>query len=172
MRQLLAGLLRHMAAKGGRGTVSVEFALVSLFVLLPLFAGGADFVLIMSAEAQLKTALQALNYYAWTNPSTATNMTNAGYIISLINQQSDFQVTLPTNLSTGGVNGGVSYACFTPPASASTTISAPQSATCASTQTQQTLVTYQVTTSVYLPAPMLGFSSPYNLSATATVQIH
>ena len=103
---------------------------MSVFVLLPLFAGGTDFVLIMSAQAQLRTALQALDYFAWTNPGNATNMTEAGYIISLINQESDYTVTLPTTLSSGGANGGISYDCFTLPASASMTIPPPQATTC------------------------------------------
>jgi Flp pilus assembly protein TadG len=172
MRQFLARMLRHKAARSRRGSVSLEFALVSVFILLPLFAGGADFVLIMSAQAQLRTAIQALDYFAWTNPDEANNMTDAGYIISLINQQSDYQITLPATLATGGANGALSYSCFTPPATAGTTVSPPSPTTCPSTQTQQTLVTYRVTARVFLPVPLPGIlSSPETLSVTSTVQI-
>ncbi|HEY1857558.1 hypothetical protein [Acidocella sp.] len=173
MRQLqrLAGILRRRAARSGRGNVSIEFALVSVFILLPLFAGGTDFVLIMSAQAQLRTAFQALDYFAWTNPGNATNLTEAGYIISLINRQSDYQVTLPTTLSSGGANGGISYGCFTPPISSSAAITY-QATTCSSAQTQQTLVTYQVTTRVFLPIPLPGIlSSPYRLSVSGKIQV-
>jgi Flp pilus assembly protein TadG len=170
--QQLAGLLRRKAARNRRGSVSVEFALVSVFILGPLFGGGADFVLIMAAQAQLRTAVQALDYFAWTNPDEANNLTDAGFIISLINQQSDYQITLPANLSTGGANGALSFSCFTPPATASTAIGAPSPTTCSSTQTQRTLVKYQVTTSVFLPVPLPGLlRSPETLSATSTVQI-
>jgi Flp pilus assembly protein TadG len=172
MHQLLTCLLQRGAARSRRGSVSLEFALVSVFILLPLFAGGTDFVLIMSAQAQLRTAIQALDYFAWTNSDEANNMTDAGYIVSLINQQSDYQITLPAALSTGSANGSISYRCFTPPATASTAISAPSPTVCPTTQTQQTLVTYQVTTRVFLPVPLPGIlSSPENLSATSTVQI-
>ena len=57
--QQLAAYLRRR-----RGSVSVEFALVSVFILGPLFGGGADFVVIMAAQAQLRTAVQALDYFA------------------------------------------------------------------------------------------------------------
>jgi Flp pilus assembly protein TadG len=167
MRQFL-----EKAARSRRGSVSLEFALVSVFILLPLFAGGADFVLVMAAQAQLRTAIQALDYFAWTNPDEANNMTDAGYIISLINQRSDYQITLPATLSTGGANGALSYSCFTPPATAGTTVSPPSPTTCPSTQTQQTLVTYQVTARVFLPVPLPGIlSSPEKLSVTSTIQV-
>ncbi len=172
MLELLTRALRRKAARSRRGSVSLEFALMSVFILFPLFAGGTDFVLIMAAQAQLRTAIQALDYFAWTNPGEATNLTDAGYIISLINQQSDYQITLPANLSNGGANGALSYSCFTPPATASTAISAPSPTVCPSTQTQQTLVTYQVTARVFLPVPLPGIlHSPQQLSATSTVQV-
>ena len=167
--QQLAGLLRRKAARHRHGSVSVEFALVSLFFLVPLFGGGADFVLLMTAQAQLRTAVQALNYFAWTNPDEANNLNVAGFVINLINQHSDYQITLPANLSTGGANGALSFSCFTPPATAGTTIAPPSpTTTCLSTQTQLTFVTYQVTTNVFLPIPLPKLSS---LSVTSTVQI-
>lgn len=168
--QQLAGLLRRKAARNRRGSVSVEFALVSVFILGPLFGGGADFVLIMAAQAQLRTAVQALDYFAWTNPD---NLTDAGFIISLINQQSDYKITLPANLSTGGANGALSFNCLDQPASASTQqLSVLSSTMCPPDKTQRTLVTYQVTTSVFLPVPLPGLlRSPETLSATSTVQI-
>jgi Flp pilus assembly protein TadG len=167
MRQLqqLAGFLRRR-----RGSVSVEFALVSVFFLGPLFGGGADFVVIMAAQAQLRTAVQALDYFAWTNPGEANNLKDAKLIIGLINQHSDYQITLPATLSAGGANGALSFSCFTPPATANTTPTSPSPATCPSTQTQLTLVTYQVTTNVFLPAPLPGIF-PSQLSVTSTVQI-
>jgi Flp pilus assembly protein TadG len=159
--QQLVGLLRRKAARHRRGSVSVEFALVSLFILLPLFGGGADFVLIMTAQAQLRTAVQALDYFAWTNPDEANNPTDAGFVINLINQHSDYQITLS--------NGALSFNCLSSPAtSTQTQLSTFSSTACPTGQTQRTFVTYQVTTNVFLPIPLPGLSS---LNATSTVQI-
>jgi hypothetical protein len=70
-------------------------------------------------------------------------------------------------MSSGSANASLSYGCFTPP---STTITY-QTTACSTGQTQQTLVTYQVTASVHLPFPFPSLSNPTNLSATGTVQV-
>jgi Flp pilus assembly protein TadG len=165
MRQLqqLAGFLRRR-----RGSVSVEFALVSVFILGPLFGGGADFVVIMAAQAQLRTAVQALDYFAWTNPGEANNLTDAGFIISLINQHSGYQISLPATLSAGGPNGALSSSCVTLPVTANVTVTEPLP--CQSTQMQRTVVTYQVTTNIFLPVPLPGIL-PSQLSETSSVQV-
>jgi len=155
-------------AREERANVAIEFAICSVFLLLPLLAGSADFIAILSAQAQLNTALQAIDYFAYTNPASATNTTQAGYIVSLINNASDFRVVLPATMSSGLANGTTSYGCFTPPASATTVITY-QTATCANGQTQMTYVTYQVTEKVALPFP-IPLNNPYSLSATAKVQ--
>ena len=123
--QLLAGLLRRRAARSGRGNVSIEFALVSVFVLLPLFAGGTDFVLIMSAQAQLRTALQALDYFAWTNPGDADQYDRCGLHYQPHQPGSQTTGHAPHDALEGGANGGLSYGCFTLPASASMAIPPP-----------------------------------------------
>ena len=150
-----------------KASASVEFAIVAGFVLLPLLLGGADFISVITAQAQLNTALQSLYFYAYTNPSTANNATDAGYIISLMNTASVFTIRLPATMSSGSANASLSYGCFTPP---STTITY-QTTACSTGQTQQTLVTYQVTASVHLPFPFPSLSNPTNLSATGTVQV-
>jgi Flp pilus assembly protein TadG len=149
------------------GNASVEFALVASFVLLPFGLGATDFLSIISAQAQLNTALQSLYYFAYTNPTAANNTTYAGYIISLINQSSIYQISLPATMSSGAANASLSYGCFTPP---STTITY-QSTTCPTGQTQQTLVSYQVSTTVALPFPLPGFANPMPLTATGKVQV-
>jgi len=159
-------LIRQLGAARG-ASASVDFALTASFVLLPMLLGGADYMSVITAQAQLNTALQSLYYFAYTNPSSASNTTDAGYIITLINAASLYKITLPAKLSSGSANASISYGCFTPP---STTITY-QSSACSSGQTQQTLVTYQVTTTVSLPFPVPALSSPLPLSASGTVQV-
>jgi len=153
--------------KARGGNASVEFALVASFVLLPFILGATDFLSIISAQAQLNTALQSLYFFAYTNPSSANNATYAGYVIALINKASIYQITLPATMSSGVANASISYGCFTPP---STTITY-QTTACAPTQTQQTLVSYQVKTTVGLPFPVPGLSNPMPLTATGAVQV-
>jgi Flp pilus assembly protein TadG len=158
-----------------RSAAAVEFALVTTFLLLPIFIGASDFVVIITAQAQLNTAMQAIDYFAVTNPTAAsgtTGTTNVGYILALINTNSVYHVTLPANETTSlGTysNGSVSYGCFLPPAT-STTTPTYQTATCPSTDTQQTFVTYEVTTRVILPVPLPGLASPFTMNATSTIQ--
>lgn len=158
-------ILRTAASR--RASVSVEFAVIASFFLLPLLLGVADFMCAMTAQAQLNTALQSLYYFAYTNPNSANSITDAGFIIALINKASVYKITLPATLASGAANGAISYGCFTPP---STTITY-QTSACSSSQTQQTMVTYQVTTTVTLPFPLPGVSNPLSLSASGKTQV-
>jgi Flp pilus assembly protein TadG len=156
-----------LGRRSDKASASVEFALVASLLLLPLLLGGADFLAILSAQAQLNTALQSLYYFAFTDPTSANNTTDVNQVVSLINSASVFKITLPATTSSGATNASLSYGCFTPP---STTITY-QSTQCSATQTQQTLVTYQVSTSVVLPFPLLKLGNPLTLNATGTVQV-
>jgi hypothetical protein len=158
-------LIRRLASR--RASASVDFALTASLLLLPLLLGSADFLAVISAQAQLNTALQSLYYFAYTNPGAANNATDAGYILSLINTSSLYRITLPATMSSGTANASISYGCFTPP---STTITY-QASACSLSQTQQTLVTYQVKTTVSLPFPLPELSNPLTLSASGTVQV-
>ena len=142
----------------------MEFALVSVFLLLPLLAGGADFAVIISAQAQLNTALQALDYFGWTNPASASNVPDLQNIVTAIDNGSIF------NIPTPALSASISYGCFSLPATASTTI-IDQTTACPTAQTQQTLVTYKITASINLPVPFPGLKSPWPLSATGTIQV-
>jgi Flp pilus assembly protein TadG len=153
-----------------RANVAIEFAVCAVFLLLPLLAGSADIIVVLSAQAQLNTALQAIDYFAYTNPTSATNATEAGYIVSLINNASNFRVVLPATMTSGLANGATSYGCFSPPANTATVITY-QTTACAGGQTQLTYVTYQVTATVSLPFPV-PLNNPYSLSATTKVQTH
>ncbi|MDE8349461.1 MAG: TadE/TadG family type IV pilus assembly protein [Acidocella sp.] len=157
-----------------RSAAAVEFALVSTFLLLPLFLGGADFVVIISAQAQLNTALQAIDYFAYTNPGSASNTTYAGDIVTLINAASVYHITLPTtNITVAGLgsipNGSISYGCFSGTATATTTPTY-QTSTCPTGDTIQNFVSYKITSSVTLPVPLPGLGSPFTLNAMSTIE--
>jgi Flp pilus assembly protein TadG len=160
-------LIRRYFAASRSASASVEFALIASFLLLPLALGSADFLSVLSAQSQLNTALQSLYYFAYTSPTSANNATYAGYVISLINNRSIFTITLPATLPSGAANASLSYSCFTPPS----TVITYQSTTCSATQTQQTLVSYQVKTVITLPFPFFGLPNPMTLSAAGKAQI-
>jgi Flp pilus assembly protein TadG len=166
-------MLNRLRARA-RASASVEFALIAVFILLPLIAGVSDFVVVISAQAQLNTALQALYYFAYANPTTAVAYTSAStiayqsYIISQINSSSDYQIALKPN---GSYNSTLTYYCVT---TSSGTISSVYTAppTCAANQTEQIYVNYTVTASVNVPFPgPLKLSNPFALSATGGVQV-
>ena len=162
--------LRRLLRRGRRASVAVEFALVTSFFLLPLALGASDFVIIITAQAQLNTALQALYYFAWTNPLTADNLTQLQQIITAINSASVYQVTLPATTSSGAVNGSFSYACVTPGATPTfTAVTGP--GLCTSTQVQQTYVSYALTTTLGLPIKLPGLPAPFTLSSNGKIQV-
>ena len=153
-------MLKRRRTFGRQGSAAVEFAMVSTFLLLPLFGGGADFVEMISAQAQLNTALQSLYYFAYTNPGNAANATQLTAMLAKINSAAVHQVAMPSAAV-------VSYKCI----SSAGVMTTNTSATCAS-GTAQTYVTYQLTSSVALTAPLpLAFRSPFQMSAKGTVQI-
>jgi hypothetical protein len=159
---MIPARLRHALVRlGRRANVSVEFALVTVFVLLPLFAGSADFLEIISAQAQVNTALQSLYYFALMNPTVASDTGNAGKVLALINTTALHQVAL------GTPNGTLSYDCLL--ADGSTT---PTTGTCTNS-TLQTFASYQVTSTVNLTLPLsiFGFPNPFQVSAAGTIQI-
>ncbi len=128
-----------------RASVSVEFALVAVMILLPLFAGGVDFMELISAQSQLDASLQSLYAFAWNSPGSATNASQVNGILAVVNAHSLPQVSL-------GAAPSLSY---------QTAASGPQ-----------TFVTYNLATTVNLPVPvpyLLG--SSFALAASGTVQI-
>ncbi|MGE4480918.1 TadE/TadG family type IV pilus assembly protein [Acidocella sp.] len=178
MRQYL---LRRTPRRGNgrRGAASVEFSLVAVLFLLPLIAGSADFIAIITARAQLNTALQALQYYAWANQSQASNITSSTTttqetaLISAIDSTHDtFQITLNAG-STSGSYSTLVYACVNSTASP-VSISGPysSSSSCSSGQTVQTYVQFTVSAKVNLPFPLpVKLTSPYSLRATGAAQV-
>lgn len=159
--------------RAAKAEVAVEFALITALFVLPLFLGAADFVTIIAAQQQLNTGLQALYYYGVTQgPSTPANAANtgasyAGNILTLINANSDFQLSFAATSP-----AYLSYLCYTtggtPPSSdagASTTLCS------TSGTTTMTFANYSITTSAKLPIKLPGFANPLPLSASGYVQI-
>jgi Flp pilus assembly protein TadG len=165
MRVNLKPFRRHR-----RASITVEMAIVASMVLLPLFAGGADFLTIIAAKSQMNAALQSFYAYAWNNPQQATSTTQLGNILGQINQHSLPLVTFPDGKADGTTTyqPQLTYRCTIPPATTYTTQSTP----CPTTDTQQTLVTYNLAASITLPLPLpMGLTSPYALATSGQVEI-
>jgi Flp pilus assembly protein TadG len=156
-----------------QGNVTVEFALLATFLLLPLLAGSADLVVIISAQGQLNTALQALYYFGVSTPGSAVNAVDAGLIVSAINNASLYNLRMPATLSSGQPNPSFTYVCYTTGATgASVSFSAPSTTNnCTSSQTAQYYANYKVQVTVFLPFPLpVKMASPLTLSASGSVQ--
>ena len=145
--------------RGSSGSVAVEFALMASLVLLPLFLGGADFVQVLSAQAQLNCGLQSLFYFAYANPAQAATGTDISAVVTKINALATHSVY------TSGATGTLSYDCLT---STGTTTSATAGSTCSS-GTKREFVTYQLSTRLTLPLPMPIIGT--TISSAGTVQI-
>jgi Flp pilus assembly protein TadG len=153
-----------------RASITVELALTSILFLLPMFAGGADFVALIAARSQMNAALQSFYAFAWNNPASATNTTQLGNILTQINNRSLPQVTFPdgkTN-NTTTYQPQLTYVCSQPPSTTQTTQTTP----CPSQDLQQTLVTYNLAASINLPVPLpVGLTSPYAMSTSGQIEI-
>jgi len=157
--------------RAGRANVTVEFALLATFFLLPLTAGSADLVVIISAQGQLNTALQALYYFGTSNPTSAVSSTDAQDIITAINAGSVYSLSLPATLTSGAANPSFTYVCYTTGATSPTFSTPSTTNTCTGTQTAQTYANYKVSVSVSLPFPVgLKITNPLVMSASGSVQ--
>jgi hypothetical protein len=171
--------------RDSKASVAVEFAMISTFFLFPLFSGVADCVEIISAQAQLNTAVQALYYDAWNNPNLAatTTASSSSPATNTAEMQTVLNAISPgvmTNMTLGTVAGTVSYECYTPgiaptPSTSSVVAASgdcPPNATTAKAETQQqTWVTYQVNATVNLTFPFPGLSSSVPLTAMGKVEV-
>jgi Flp pilus assembly protein TadG len=148
---------------GERGSVAVEFALISSLFLLPLFLGSTDIVEIISGQAQVNTALQAMYLFAFTDTLDAGDTANAlPAIQTLINSAALHSVSIA--LAPAGANpSNPYYSCIV--GNTTTTQSTP----CAAGATQQEFVGYTVSSNVNLSVPL--FTNPFPVSATGWVEI-
>jgi Flp pilus assembly protein TadG len=143
-----------------RGSVAVEFALISSLFLLPLMLGSADIVEIISAQAQVNTSLQSLYLFAYTNPANAGDATSLNAIKTALNTGSIHQIGFGAN------NGTLTYDCIS---TAGVQTASTAAATCPNGQSKQEFAAYTVTSSVSLTFPL--FTNPFPLSATGTVEV-
>jgi hypothetical protein len=153
-----------------RASLTVEMALTTTLALLPLFAGGADFVTLIAAKSQMNAALNSFYAFAWNNPAQATNTTQLAAILAQINNRSLPPITFPDGKSdnTTTYQPHLSYLCSQPPSTGQTVQSTP----CPSQDLQQTLVTYNLAANIALPVPLpLGLTSPYALATSGQIEI-
>lgn len=153
-----------------RASVSVEFALVSVFFLLPLLLLCWDGMFVFAERYQINTDLHDLYYFAWSNPSEATATASVTNFLTALNSNAIAPVNLPS-----GFQPSLSYDCLqsdgsTSPATQSAANSGTQLESC-STGTLETMATYQLTAIVNLPVPMPGFSGPVILNVGGTIRI-
>jgi hypothetical protein len=139
-----------------RATISVEMAIISAFFLLPLLAGGADFVELIAAKSQLNATLHSMDAYAWNNPGNATDTTQLALILAQVNRRSLPMVTFPDGRSDSSTTyqPALSYECNAPGDPVQTLQSTP----CPAADTQQMLITYSL-------------SNPFVLNSYGQVQV-
>jgi Flp pilus assembly protein TadG len=132
--------------KDRRAAISVEMALVSVFLFFPLITGLADLLFIVAAKYQLNGAQEALYAYAWNNPTDATDTAAlTAAVLNAINQRSLPQVQLT---------------------SAAYNVATPQWGQAGQTVT----VSYTLVSQVSLPLSF-GLPNPYTISASGSVQL-
>jgi hypothetical protein len=153
-----------------RANVSVEMALISMFVLFPVMGGGADFVELIAAKSQLNAAFPAFYSFAWNNPASATDTTQLAGILAVLNQHN----TVPVTFADGRVDAGtttpptISYNCTPPTGPKQTGLTSP----CPTTDAQEEYVTYSLSAKVNLPVQFpFGFMNPFQLQASGQIQV-
>lgn len=162
----LIGTIRQL---GRRGNVSVELAIISVLVLFPILAGGADFLELIAAKSQLNAALPAFYTFAWNNPASATDTTQLGAILNMLNQHDTAPITFADGKTDSSTTTPptVTYGCSVPPA-------APvmQSTPCPAADTQEEFVSYKVISKITLPLPVpFALTSPFLLTASGQIEI-
>lgn len=173
-------IFKRLKRSRRRASISVEFALITTFFLLPLFGGSIDMVQYISAKNQLNTALQSLYYYALTyvpgsytpgvaptqlaDPSTIVSATNTNEVLALMANK-----PLPLSLVSDPT---ITYYCLD---QSGNKIAAPgnQNNACTSQYPYEQIdVQYNIKTQVnfIIPVPFVK-SNPTTLTATGSVQI-
>jgi Flp pilus assembly protein TadG len=162
--------LKKSFRRDRRASITVEMALTTTLFLLPMFAGGADFVALIAARSQMNAALQSFYAFAWNNPALAANTTQLANILTQINNRSLPQVTFPDGKAdaTTTYQPQLSYLCSVPPSPTQTAQSTP----CPTQDLQQTLVTYNLAANISLPVPLpVGLTSPYAMATSGQIEI-
>jgi Flp pilus assembly protein TadG len=171
-----------------RASVSVEFALVSLFFLFPLIAGGIDMMLVLSARSKLNSALHSLYLFAWSDPQNADDTAQLQRFIQSIDPSLPVSGISLTNTPTimnvcFGSNGNIdSNATFTlgqsgnggllgsggPNTNNDTCVTDGQVVT---GDVPVSIATYRLQSVVQLPIPVPFLANPITLTASGTIQV-
>jgi Flp pilus assembly protein TadG len=170
-------LVRRDRRLGRQASASVEFALMATLFLLPLLLGGMDFVVIISARAQLNLTLQAMFYFAETDPTVANNSPNVpgasapistaaiSELVTTINSNSIYRATI--------TSATAEYGCVYSDAVnfQGTSSSCPsKDAANQSLSQQDTAVSYAISTTFSIPIPLhFGWTNPVTLTASGQV---
>ncbi|MBU6498791.1 MAG: pilus assembly protein [Rhodospirillales bacterium] len=147
-----------------RGAVAVETALVLLLVLLPLFAAGWDFAVVLTLQSRLDAALAGGLFVAYTggaNASSTTGVTNAA--------ASAYGAATPS-LATNAASLG--YACIAPTGTRPSALSATVPASCPSGQSVATYLTVTVGASASLPLPIPVLAGTVPLARSGVVRVN
>lgn len=164
-----AALLR----RGGRGSVSVELALVSAFFLVPLILVAGDGLSVLAARSQTYVALRTLYYLAWSQPQPQPAAAiQTGYIDTLLAAYDNG--TVWSIARAPDAPPALSYGCLqsdgsTISATAQTAADGSTTETC-SAGTLETDVSYTLRTAVTLPFPLPFVASPVIMEIGGTVR--
>lgn len=160
-----------------KASVSVEFALVSLFFLFPLMAGSMDMILALSARSKLDSALHSLYLFAWSNPQNAADpATLNAYLRSIDPALPASGISLVGNPATQslcfGSDGNIDLlARVTPPV-----LGGSGADTCnigpsiIQGDVPVIIVHYVLQSTINLPVPVPFIANPVVLTASGTVQ--
>jgi Flp pilus assembly protein TadG len=181
------GRRRRAGLRGRRASVSVEFALVSLFFLFPLIAGGIDMLLVLSARSKLNSALHAIYLFAWSDPQDAGDQTQLQTFIQSIDPQLPASsISLANAPSVIGVcfnaNGSIDPgATFVSGLVGNVVTGVLGSATSSNTckmggmtvpnDVPILIATYKLQSVIQLPVPVPFLANPITLTAGGTIQV-
>jgi Flp pilus assembly protein TadG len=145
------------------GVAGIEAALAMALLLVPMVLGATDAGVILYTWGKVTRAEQAGMLSAWGSVASATTMQTAA-----LAAYGPASVTPTIHAS---------IACYCLPSATTynrgSTSAVACTATCASGNTLTQFATVSVSTTVTLPmpAPLLGFASPFPVATTATVRL-
>ncbi len=172
--------------KDRRASVSVEFALVSLFFLFPLIAGGIDMTLVLSARSKLNNTLHSLYIFAWSDPQNAANNTQLEQFIQSIDPALPASTITLTNTpgilnicynASGVIDSGAVFTTNQGGGAGQPGGTSNNSNTCTlnglivTGDVPASIVTYDLQSIIQLPIPVPFLANPLTLTASGTVQI-
>lgn len=143
-----------------RGSISIEFALVTALFLIPLVLLGFDALFLMMGYEQIGQVTHSVIMYAWSFPSDANYQKNINEVISANSQDSIGTFTLENAPSE-------SFDCLQSNGSKTTAAS---DGACTNGQSE-TLVSYKIVLALQLPFTIGLVPNPYQITSNVTVRI-